>query len=77
MKDSAHFFDCNPAVMSQTGALHRFNVKCIKCGSLRVILIAELNNESGEFTIVHSIGSRKTYCCEFPSPKLETAAAVD
>jgi hypothetical protein len=71
MTTSVQVFDGNPPALAKVGPFQRFNVRCFKCGALRVILIGELNEESGEFTIMHSVSSRKTYCCELPFQEFE------
>ncbi|MEI9863846.1 MAG: hypothetical protein WDN00_04705 [Limisphaerales bacterium] len=70
MKLNTDFPTVNVAVKPKINRLQSFNVRCEKCNSLRVILIAELNPESGELHLIHSIGSRKNYCCELSFPQI-------
>jgi hypothetical protein len=71
MTNGVQVFDRNSAVIIKAGPLQRFNFRCANCGALRVILIGKLDDESGEFTIMQSISSRKTYCCDLPFPEFE------
>jgi hypothetical protein len=64
MKLNDHFFDRRNKPLPDDSPFRCFNVRCLKCGSLRLILISELNYESGEIAVIHRIASRKNHCCD-------------
>jgi hypothetical protein len=48
-----------------------FHVRCLQCGVLRLILIAEFDYESGEIAVVRHVASRKICRCQPPDHRFD------